>query len=223
MNSDFQQLQDDYWNKDQSKRRSPFHPCVRALFEPRAKYLASISNDEKDSILEIGSGNGYLSVYLEENFNNVLVSDLSEEMLKHNPCKKKLKASATDLPLEDNSFDLVTCSHLLHHLSDEDKVKAIKEMKRVARTKVVVYEPYRNNPLNFLFGLVVQEERESLKFSKSYLKTLFTNSGLTIESIRVEGCTLPNKAPLFWVPIGNYLDKTFVRNLGFYICATALV
>ena len=223
MNSEFQQLQDDYWNKDQSKRRSPFHPCVRALFEPRAKYLASISNDEKDSILEIGSGNGYMSVYLEENFNNVLVSDLSEEMLKHNPCKKKLKASATDLPLEDNSFDLVTCSHLLHHLSDEDKVKAINEMKRVARKKVVVYEPYRNNPLNFLFGLVVQEERESLKFSKSYLKTLFTNSGLTIESIRVEGCTLPNKAPLFWVPIGNYLDKTFVRNLGFYICATALV
>jgi SAM-dependent methyltransferase len=223
MNSEFQQLQDDYWNKDQSKRRSPFHPCVRALFEPRAKYLASISNDEKDSILEIGSGNGYLSVYLEENFNNVLVSDLSEEMLKHNPCKKKLQASATDLPLEDNSFDIVTCSHLLHHLSDEDKVKAIKEMKRVARTKVVVYEPYRNNPLNFLFGLVVQEERESLKFSKSYLKTLITNNGLTIESIRVEGCTLPNKAPLFWVPIGNYLDKTFVRNLGFYICATALV
>jgi radical SAM superfamily enzyme with C-terminal helix-hairpin-helix motif len=111
----------------------------------------------------------------------------------------------------------------LHHLSNEDKVKAINEMKRVARTKVVVYEPYRNNPLNFLFGLVVLEERESLKFSKSYLKTLFTNSGLTIESIRVEGCTLPNKAPLFWVPIGNYLDKTFVRNLGFYICATALV
>jgi SAM-dependent methyltransferase len=223
MNSDFQQLQDDYWNKDQSKRRSPFHPCVRALFEPRAKYLASISNDAKDSILEIGSGNGYLSVYLEENFNDVLVSDLSEEMLKHNPCKRKLKASATDLPLDDDSFDIVTCSHLLHHLSDEDKVKAINEMKRVARTKVVVYEPYRNNPLNFLFGLVVQEERESLKFSKSYLKTLFTNSGLTIESIRVEGCTLPNKAPLFWVPIGNYLDKTFFRNLGFYICATALV
>jgi SAM-dependent methyltransferase len=223
MNSDFQQLQDDYWNKDQSKRRSPFHPCVRALFEPRAKYLASISNDAKDSILEIGSGNGYLSVYLEENFNDVLVSDLSEEMLKHNPCKRKLKASATDLPLDDDSFDIVTCSHLLHHLSNEDKVKAINEMKRVARTKVVVYEPYRNNPLNFLFGLVVQEERESLKFSKSYLKTLFTNSGLTIESIRVEGCTLPNKAPLFWVPIGNYLDKTFVRNLGFYICATALV
>ena len=158
MNSEFQQLKDDYWNKDQSKRRSPFHPCVRALFESRAKYLASISNDEKDSILEIGSGNGYLSVYLEENFNNVLVSDLSEEILKHNPCKKKLQASATDLPLEDNSFDLVTCSHLLHHLSDEDKVKAINEMKRVARKKVVVYELYRNNPLNFLFGLVVQEE-----------------------------------------------------------------
>ena len=78
--------------------------------------------------------------------------------MKHNPCKKKLQASATDLPLEDNSFDLVTCSHLLHHLSDEDKVKAINEMKRVARKKVVVYELYRNNPLNFLFGLVVQEE-----------------------------------------------------------------
>jgi ubiquinone/menaquinone biosynthesis C-methylase UbiE len=223
MNSDFQQLQDEYWNKDQSKRRSPYHPCVRALFEPRAKYLQSISDDAKDSILEIGSGNGYLSVYLEEKFNDVLASDLSEEMLKHNPCKNKLKASATDLPLEDDSFDIVTCSHLLHHLNDNDKKKALNEMRRVSRNKVVVYEPHRNNPFNFLFGLIVKEERESLKFSKTYLKTLFMNTGLKIENIMIEGCILPNKAPKSWIPIGKYLDKTFFRNLGFYIRATAQV
>lgn len=223
MNSNFQQLQNEYWNKDQSKRRSPYHPCVQALFKPRAKYLKSLSNDAKDSILEIGSGNGYLSVYLEEKFNDVLASDLSEEMLKHNPCQKKLKASATDLPLEDDSFDIVTCSHLLHHLNDNDKKKALNEMRRVSRNKVVVYEPYRNNPFNFLFGLIVKEERESLKFSKTYLKTLFMNTGLKIENIRIEGCILPNKAPKFWIPIGKYLDKTYLRNLGFYIRATALV
>lgn len=221
MNSDFQQLQDKYWNKDQSKRRTPFHPCVRALFEPRAKYLQSISDDAKDSILEIGSGNGYLSVYLEEKFNDVLVSDLSEEMLKHNPCKKKLKASATDLPLDDDSFDIVTCSHLLHHLNDNDKIQALNEMRRVAKNKVVIYEPYRNNPFNFLFGLIVKEERESLKFTKTYLKTLFMKSGMDIGNMRIEGCILPNKAPKFWIPIGKYLEKTFLRNLGFYIRVTA--
>ena len=223
MNSDFQQLQNKYWNKDQSNRRSPFHPCVRALFESRAIYLKSLSNDAKDSILEIGSGNGYLSVYLEENFNDVLVSDLSEEMLKHNPCKNKLKASATDLPLDDNSFNIVTCSHLLHHLIDCDKIQALNEMRRVAKNKVVIYEPYRNNPFNFLFGLIVKEERESLKFSKTYLKKLFMKSGMDIGNMRIEGCILPNKAPKFWIPLGKYLDKTFFRNLGFYIRVTSIV
>lgn len=223
MTKEFQQIQNDYWNKDQSKRRTPFHPCVRALFEPRANYLYNITNHEKASILEIGAGNGYLSVYLEENFNDVLVSDLSEEMLKHNPCKNKLKASATDLPLDDNSFDIVTCSHLLHHLSDCDKIHALNEMRRVSRNKVVVYEPYRNNPFNFLFGLIVKEERESLKFSKTYLKKLFMNTGMRIENTRIEGCILPNKAPNFWIPIGKYLDNTFLRNLGFYIRVTSIV
>lgn len=223
MTNEFQRLQNDYWNKDHSKRRSPFHPCVRALFEPRAKYLYNITNHEKASILEIGAGNGYLSAYLEENFNDVLVSDLSEEMLKHNPCKNKLKASATDLPLDDNSFDIVTCSHLLHHLSDCDKIQALNEMKRVSRNKVVVYEPYRNNPFNFLFGLIVKEERESLKFSKTYLNKLFINTGMKIENTRIEGCILPNKAPKFWIPLGKFLDKTFVRNLGFYIRVTSII
>ena len=97
MNSEFQQLQDKYWNKKISRKEElHFIHVFEHFFEPRAKYLQSISDDAKNSILEIGSGNGYLSVYLEEKFNDVLVSDLSEEMLKHNPCKNKLKASATD-------------------------------------------------------------------------------------------------------------------------------
>jgi SAM-dependent methyltransferase len=223
MKNNFYELQKKYWSKDQSHRRSPFHACVKALFEPRADYLLELANCASDSVLEIGAGNGYLSVYLEKRFKNLLVSDYSEEMLMHNPCKKKLQASATNLPLEESSFDIVTCSHLLHHLNDNDKVKALEEMKRVSRNKVVVYEPFRNNPLNFLFGLVVKEERESLKFSKTYLENLFLKSGMKIEHIRVEGCILPNKAPQFWVPIGKYLDKSIFRHFGFYLRATALI
>ena len=217
MKQDFKSLQDSYWNKDQTSRRSPFHPCVQSLFEPRADFLYDLNNDENISVLELGSGNGYFSVYLEKRFKNLLATDSSKNMLSINPSRNKALACAQDLPFDNNSFDIVTCSHLIHHLDENDQVKSLIEMGRVARNKVIVYEPYRNNPLNFLFGLLVKEERESLKFSKSYIRKQFIKSGFQNPNIVIEGCTLPNKAPKFWAPIGKYLNKTFIRKFGFYI------
>ena len=221
MKKKFQKLQEEYWNKDQSNRRSPYHPCVKTLFEPRADYLYSLIKNKNTSVVEVGSGNGYFSVYLEKQFDDLLVTDASPHMLSLNPCNNKLLAYAQELPLENNSFDIATCSHLIHHLDENDQVRALSEMKRVARKKIVIYEPYRNNPLNFIFGLLVKAERESLKFSKSYIRKQFLNSDITNLNVEIEGCILPNKAPRFWAPLGRYLNKTIFRNLGFYVRVTA--
>ena len=217
----FNESQKNYWEKDHSKRRSPFHPCVKALFEPRANYLKSLVNDSiNSSVVDLGCGNGYFGVYLESKFKKLLSVDASENMLLLNPCKNKLHANVQNLPIENNTFDIATCSHLLHHLDKNDQIKAIKEMRRISKKNIVVFEPYRNNPLNFLFGMLVKEERELLKFSKKYLREIFHDAGAEKVKIEIEGCVLPNKSPSFWAPIGKALNKTFFRHLGFYMKAT---
>ena len=163
---------------------------------------ASNSSFAEYNSLKLGEGaGGYL-----------IINDLSEK-INNSVC-----GYATN---KSHSFD-EALDEIFLYLNDNDKIKALNEMRRVSRNKVVIYEPYRNNPFNFLFGLIVKEERESLKFSKTYLKTLFMKSGMDIVNMRIEGCILPNKAPKFCIPIGKYLEKTFFRNLGFYIRATVL-
>lgn len=46
------------------------------------------------------------------------------------------KGLSEDLPFENNSFDVVFCSHVLEHVEDEDK--SLKEMKRVLKNDGVL-------------------------------------------------------------------------------------
>jgi ubiquinone/menaquinone biosynthesis C-methylase UbiE len=52
-------------------------------------------------------------------------------------------ASASEIPFAANSFDLVLCVALLHHLPEEVARKTVSEMVRVARpgAKLVVFDP----------------------------------------------------------------------------------
>ncbi len=215
-------LQRSYWSKDQSGRRSPEHPAVRALFEPRADYLASLVPDaSKASIVDVGCGNGYLTWWLQHRFGRAVGVDYSQSMLDANPCKEKVCASATELPFEDGAFDIAVESHLLHHLVEEDRRKAVRELARVARVAVVLYEPNRNNPLMFAFGALKPEERMSLRFSRGYVRRLLDETGFTERSARVEGLIVPNKAPAAWSKVAGVLEKTPLRMLGFYTRAVA--
>lgn len=57
--------------------------------------------------------------------------------------KRYLKGDLTNLPFEDNSFDLLLCAHLLfiydHRLSEEFHHKAVEEMMRVTRKELRLY------------------------------------------------------------------------------------
>lgn len=211
-----------YWDADQSGRRSPEHAAVRALFEPRADYLASLVPDaSKASIVDVGCGNGYLTWWLERRFGRAVGVDYSQSMLDANPCKEKVCASATELPFEDGAFDIAAESHLLHHLVEEDRRKAVQELARVAKVAVVLYEPNRNNPLMFAFGALKPEERMSLRFSRGYVRRLLDETGFDRRAARVEGLIVPNKAPAVWSKVAGVLEKTPVRLLGFYTRAVA--
>ena len=56
-------------------------------------------------------------------------------------------ASGGNLPLADNSVDIVMCSQLLHHFDDHSCVHLLREMRRVARLGGIVVD-LRNRPLS---------------------------------------------------------------------------
>lgn len=53
-------------------------------------------------------------------------------------------ADALRLPFPDASFDIVTCSQLLHHFPDTTGTALLREMDRVARVRVVVSDLRRS-------------------------------------------------------------------------------
>ncbi len=52
--------------------------------------------------------------------------------------------SALALPLPDRSVDVVMCSQVLHHFAGSDATELIREMNRVARTRVIVSDLRRS-------------------------------------------------------------------------------
>lgn len=54
-------------------------------------------------------------------------------------------ADAFELPFDDGSFDLVTASLFFHHLSDDDCVRILQSMYRVARRRVIVNDLHRTH------------------------------------------------------------------------------
>jgi SAM-dependent methyltransferase len=95
------------------------------------------------TLLDVGCGDGALTNALAEDF-EVTGVDLSEAALAH-VRTTSVVASATDLPFGEDSFDVVLSSQVLEHLEDADYRRALSEMRRVARTHVLISVPYRED------------------------------------------------------------------------------
>ena len=193
-----------YWDSI-AERRKPTHLVVKKFVMPKIGFIEKIIKLKPDSkILDVGCGSGFFTYYLAKKY-QVIGLDFSEKMLALNPHKNLIKASAYQIPFKNNSFDLVFCSNLLHHLNHP--LKALKEMNRVAKKFVVVSEPNRNNPAILLLGLAKKEERKSLKFSPNYLVSLFNKTNLQIITQENLGLITPNKTPQILIKPFLFLEK----------------
>ncbi len=110
---------------------------TRQYLWPGSDQFLKYINDG-DKVLDVGCGNGRL-VKL---FNNVNVDytgiDNSAELIdlakSDFPNRNFLVGDILQLPFADNSFDLVFCISVLHHLPGKDiRKKSIVEMKRVLK------------------------------------------------------------------------------------------
>lgn len=208
--------QKNFWDKT-IKRRMPDHPVVVAFAEPKVDFIrACIEKDrggcEIKQILDVGCGNGFFTRPL-ACWAKCTGLDFSQRMLDLNPVDAiKVCGDVNSMPFEDNSFDLVFCSNLLHHIPDA--LTAVLEMKRVSSHYVVISEPNRNNPLMFVFGFVKSVERGTLKFSCGYLKKLAAKANLRVVDITTMGAVLPNRTPTKLLPFFKLFDGRFP--LAFY-------
>jgi ubiquinone/menaquinone biosynthesis C-methylase UbiE len=198
-NTVYFEQQKQFWERDSlKKRRSPYHPVIK---EYTVSKIAKIQNyipiDRSTKVLDVGCGNGFFTFYLDQ-IADAYGIDFSERMIELNPVSHKAVMNAENMQFEDNSFDVVFCHALLHHVDDIDKV--VQEMKRVSRKWIVLLEPNRNNPLMFLFSLLVKEEWKAMRFSLRYMKRFVKRNGLTIEKSFAYGMIVPNKAPAFALP-----------------------
>ena len=140
-----------YYNKfNEDKRLTHRHGIVEYTTTMKyiKEYLKKMNNPK---IIDVGAGTGKYSVALaNEGYDITAV-----ELVKHNLMTLKAKNSlvkaylgnATNLTMfKDNSFDMVLLFGPLYHLIDkEDKLKALKEAKRLVKDDGVILVSYYMN------------------------------------------------------------------------------
>ncbi len=186
-----------YWEESHGFR-SCGHPVVRAFAIQRIRFVSRfVDLNTVSSVLDVGCGSGASSYYYGRFVREVHGVDRSRAMLARNPLPREYLhcADVTALPFEDDSFDLVNAWELLHHV--EYPLQVVKEIVRVSREYVVLFEPNRYNPALAALALVDPEHRWILRYSMSFMRRLAEAAELDIEVSRVVGCIFPNKTPRF--------------------------
>ena len=150
---------------DKQREATEYRRRKRAL---ELKYfLDLIDKKENEKVLEIGCSSGFLTKYL----GKVTAIDTSKEMLKiaysKNPSVKYIHTDMFKMPFKNKSFDKVVTMRVWNHLSEKDLRKAIREAKRVLKTKgLLIFD--------------IEEKSISRKIVSVFYKWLFRPTGYKI-------------------------------------------
>ncbi len=180
-------------------------------------YLMFFKNIPKDAkILNIGCGTGTDPLCLHNRgYTDITGIDIDENMLKvatkRCPFAKLFKASAYELPFQDNTFDIVTMIATNEFL---DANKAFKEASRVLKSGGKIY--FEN------FNTLINKDLKKVPFIKKFITTnkdYFTYYHLEIEKIATTHSFKITKTGIFTgEPIKNkrLLARLFYGFISFF-------
>jgi len=146
----------DYFSKDSHKRALFIFNLIAPVYGLIDKYLSKSFKSaievlektidlQNKNILDIGTGTGAWIAQFSSSTSNLTGIDFSKKMItvaqKNNPEIKFLQLNANDLKdINDNTFDIVTSSYVLHGMNKIERRGLLLEMKRVSQKYVVIHD-----------------------------------------------------------------------------------
>lgn len=100
-----------------------------------------IPDQPRDTALDIGARDGYLSLLLAERFAKVTALDLEMPNIPH-PAITCVRGDAAALEFPDRTFDLVLCAEVLEHIPTHLLRKVCAELARVTKGHLLIGVPY---------------------------------------------------------------------------------
>lgn len=140
-----------------------------------------------DSILDVGAGTGTLSEFLMDHGFDVTAVEYAEagvEFIKDKEADIEIyQGNATDLQFKDNSFDTTVSQHVLEHI--EADAKALSELYRVAKERVVCIVPGKGSPGDELDSTEVRRYNKDELERLSEEFNILTGQDMNYEEFRV--------------------------------------
>lgn len=175
------------------------------------EYSFHLLGDVRDkTVLEYGSGDGVNTLILARRGEKVTALDISPDLIR--VARRRLSAnhitadvefiigSAHDLPLPDDSVDIVFGIAILHHL---DLALSAREVRRVLRKggRAIFQEPVRNsNFIKFLRGLIPYRSPDVSSFERPLTDKELATYAKEFSSYRSKAFFLPTTSLVNVVP-----------------------
>ena len=161
-----------------------------------AKFLEQASTETPDGamVLDAGAGDGRYSVH----FEHAVYEAADICILERNYDKIKYECNLTDIPVEDERFDVIVCTQVLEHIPEP--VAVLQELDRVLKPggtlyiSAPLYYPEHEAPYDFfrytqygwnhLFGKT-SFEIKTINWLEGYLQTLATQLWIACDSLKL--------------------------------------
>jgi ubiquinone/menaquinone biosynthesis C-methylase UbiE len=162
---------------------------------------------KSDKLLEAGTGPGLISLALLDHVSYITAFDLADAMIEVAEKKKKDAGlinivfevqDVCKLPYEDNSFDVVVSSNLLHLLHEPSV--AINELKRILKAEGILITPtfcHNENIKSRIYSeiLSLSSVKTKNKWTTNGFREFLESNGLEVMKFRV----IKDKIPLAFV------------------------
>ncbi|MBN1997997.1 class I SAM-dependent methyltransferase [candidate division KSB1 bacterium] len=204
--SDFDTKQKKFWDVT-TNLRTVHHPVVQGFSNQRMDFISGLLQNPVNSILEVGCGDGFGMWFMKDITKGMFGCDISISMLHKNPSKDRVcLADAYKLPFQDKKFDMVTCWELLHHIAKP--LDVVREMTRVSRRYILIFEPNVWNPAQIIFALLTPAERGTFRFTPRYIRSLVEKAEIQNYMIKTGGWFTPNRTPILLFKLLKKLPYT---------------
>ena len=173
---------------------TPLYDCImrwvtrETVFKPSLVRQMEITREYK--VLDLGCGTARLTVLIKKACPEAEVVGFDVDSRILGIAQSKIKKTGVDialnlgtalcLPYADNSFDRVASSMVLHHLTRENKIRALKEVFRVLQPNgelhIADFGKPQNIPMHFP-SLIIRHLEEACDSVKGLLPKIFQLAG----------------------------------------------